>query len=144
MIDWLTGWLVGWTRKTSFSRTFSRILTKMFSLANWKTSSLPGSRAEIAADLPGEVRVRVAVVDLELVRVQARRLPSAERRECRHAGLIRRSRAGRARAVRSGVAIVAHAVLLRKSGPERGDGHDPVALGQAHDDDAAGAAASSG
>ena len=43
MIDWFTGWHVGWTRKTSFSRTFSRILTKMFSLANWKTSSLPGS-----------------------------------------------------------------------------------------------------
>ena len=43
MIDWLTGWQVGWTMKTSFSRTFSRILTKMFSLANWKTSSLPGS-----------------------------------------------------------------------------------------------------
>ena len=53
-------------------------------------------------------------------------------------------RAGRARAVRSGVAIVAHAVLLRKSGAEGGDGHDPVALGEAHDDDAAGAAASSG
>ena len=36
------GVLVGWTRKTSFSRTFSRILTKMFSLANWKTSARPG------------------------------------------------------------------------------------------------------
>ena len=104
--------------------------------------------AEIAADLPGEVRVRVAVVDLELVRVQARRLPSAERREGRHTDLIRLSPDGGlgagARAVRSGVAIVAHAVLLRKSGAERGDGHDPVALGQAHDDDAAGAAGSSG
>src|SRR4029079_5939246 len=45
--------------------------------------------AEVAADLPGEVRVRVAVVDLELVRVQARRLPWAEGREGRHADLIR-------------------------------------------------------
>ena len=47
--------------------------------------------AEIAADLPGEVRVRVAVVDLELVRVQARRLPSAERRVCSHTDLIRQA-----------------------------------------------------
>ena len=43
MIDWLTGRQVGWTTKTSFSRTLSRILTKMFSLANWKTSARPGS-----------------------------------------------------------------------------------------------------
>ena len=41
MIDWLTGRQVGWTRKTSFSRTLSRILTKMFSLANEKTSAWP-------------------------------------------------------------------------------------------------------
>ena len=43
MIDWFTGWEVGWMRKMSFSRTLSRILTKMFSFANWKTSSFPGS-----------------------------------------------------------------------------------------------------
>ena len=49
------------------------------------------------------------------------------------------SRVGRARAVRSRVAIVAHAVLLRKSGAERGDGDDAVAFGETHDDDAAGA-----
>ena len=142
MIDWLTGWLVGWTRKTSFSRTFSRILTKMFSLANWKTSALAGLRAEVAADLPGQVRVRVAVVDLELVRVQGRRLPLAETRRRRHAPP--RSGGDRVRSPAVGVAIVAHAVPLRKSGAERGDRHDPVALGQAHDDHAAGAATSSG
>ena len=34
---------VGWIRNTSFSRTLSRILTKMFSLANSKTSALPSS-----------------------------------------------------------------------------------------------------
>ncbi len=43
MIDWFTGCEVGWTMKTSFSRTLSRILTKMFSLANWKTSAWPRS-----------------------------------------------------------------------------------------------------
>ena len=39
---------------------------------------------------------------------------------------------------RSGVAIVAHAGAVRKSGAERGDRRDAVALGQAHHDDAAG------
>ena len=71
MIDWFTGLLVGWTMNTSFSRTLSRIWTKMFSFANWKTLSGAGLDAEVAADLPGQVRVGVAVVDLELVRVHA-------------------------------------------------------------------------
>ena len=43
MIDWFTGLDVGWTMNTSFSRTLSRIWTKMFSLANWKTLTGPGS-----------------------------------------------------------------------------------------------------
>ena len=43
MIDWFTGRLVGWTRKTSCSRTFSMTRTKMFSFANWKTSTAPRS-----------------------------------------------------------------------------------------------------
>ncbi len=41
MIDWFTGRQVGWTRKTSCSRTFSMTRTKMFSFANWKTSTSP-------------------------------------------------------------------------------------------------------
>ena len=116
MIDWLTGCHVGWTRKTSFSRTLSRILTKMFSFANWKTSALPRLHAEIARDLARQLRVGVAVVDLELVRVQGRRLPLAEDR---HAAAT--VRAGLTGAARRRGAIVAHAVAVRKSGPEGGD-----------------------
>ncbi len=41
MIDWFTGRLVGCTRKTSCSRTFSITRTKMFSFANWNTSTSP-------------------------------------------------------------------------------------------------------
>jgi len=41
MIDLLTGREVGWIRKTSFSRALSMIRTKMFSLANSKTSARP-------------------------------------------------------------------------------------------------------
>ena len=52
----------------------------MFSFANWKTSALPALHAEVARDLAREVGVGVAVVDLELVRVQGRRLPLAEDR----------------------------------------------------------------
>ena len=37
----------------------------------------PGLGAEVAGDLPGEIRVRVAVVDLELVRVHGGLLPFA-------------------------------------------------------------------
>src|SRR4051812_26469942 len=48
------------------------------------------------------------------------------------------ARFGRTRTVRSGAVIVAHAVLLRKSGAEGRDGHDPIAFGEAHDDHAAG------
>ena len=54
--------------------------------------------AEVAADLPGQVRVRVAVVDLELVRVQGRRLPLAVTTDAvtrrRSAGLDRTARSG--------------------------------------------------
>ena len=37
----------------------------------------PGLNPKVAADLPGQLRVGIAVVDLELVRVQGRRLPLA-------------------------------------------------------------------
>ncbi len=41
MTDWFTGRQVGWIRNTSCSRTFSLTRTKMFSFANWKTSTSP-------------------------------------------------------------------------------------------------------
>ena len=134
MIDWLTGCQVGWTRKMSFSRTLSRILTKMFSFANWKTSALPHSRPEPAGDLPGEVRVRVAVVDLELVRVHGV-LPTERSSRRRHAS---RPGAGPL-AARLGVAIVLDAIALRQPGSEGRDRDDAVALGEAHHDHPAGA-----
>ena len=134
MIDWLTGWQVGWTRKTSFSRTLSRILTKMFSFANWKTSALPGLDAEVAADLPGEVRVRVAVVDLELVRVHGRP-PDRGSIATRHAP-VRRVRAA---AARLGGVIVADGIAAPPAPARKAAiADDAVALVEAHHDDAAG------
>src|SRR5438876_12264307 len=41
MMDVLTGEDSDWMTYTSLSRTLSSILTKMLSLENWKTSSLP-------------------------------------------------------------------------------------------------------
>src|SRR6185503_8142957 len=50
---------------------------------------------------------------------------------------LRTARAGLTGAARFGGAIVAHAVALRKSGPERRDADNAVTLVEAHRDDAA-------
>ena len=103
---------------------------------------LAGLRAEVAADLPGQVRVGVAVVDLELVRVQPRRLPLAEVRG-RRVTDRRTGRVCRDRPLR-GPSSSPMPSRLCKSGPEGGDRDDPVALREPHDDHAACAATSSG
>ena len=100
---------------------------------------LAGLAVQPVGDLPRQLGVGVAVVDLELVRVHAC-LPFAEgghdERPC--------PSSVRSATVRLGVVIVTHGTPLRQPGAERGDRDDLVPLGEPHDDHAARARASSG
>ena len=78
MIDWFTGLLRGLDDEHVLLADVVQDLDEDVLVGELEDLDRPRLDTEVAADLPGELRVRVAVVDLELVRVHGRVLQPTE------------------------------------------------------------------